>query len=31
MSKTTFLATGDVFITRRVPEDGYESFEELTE
>ena len=30
MSKTTFLATGDVFITRRVPEDGYEGFEELS-
>ena len=29
MSKTTFIATGDVFITRRIPEAGYEGFEEM--
>lgn len=29
MSKTTFLATGDVFITRRIPENGYEGFDRL--
>ena len=29
MSKTTFVATGDVFITRRIPQEGYEGFEEL--
>ncbi len=27
MSKTTFIATGDVFITRRLPKDGYEGFD----
>ena len=30
MPKTTFLATGDVFITRRLPEEGYEGFDELS-
>ena len=30
MSKTTFLATGDVFITRRVPEKGYEGFDAIS-
>ena len=30
MSKTTFIATGDVFITRRLPEEGYEGFDELS-
>ena len=29
MSKTTFIATGDVFITRRLPKDGYEGFAEI--
>lgn len=29
MAKTTFIATGDVFITRRLPKDGYEGFEAL--
>ena len=29
MSRTTFLATGDVFITRRIPENGYEGFDRL--
>lgn len=29
MSKTTFVATGDVFITRRIPKEGYEGFGEL--
>ena len=29
MSKTNFLATGDVFITRRLPREGYEGFEAL--
>ena len=29
MSKTTFLAAGDCFITRRLPENGYEGFEDL--
>ena len=23
------IATGDMFITRRIPEDGYEGFEQL--
>lgn len=27
MEKTTFIATGDAFITRRFPEGGYEGFE----
>ena len=27
--KTTFIATGDAFITRRFPEGGYEGFEEV--
>ena len=31
MSKTTFIAAGDAFITRRLPEGGYEGFEELQE
>ena len=31
MSKTTFIATGDVFITRRIPESGYEGFEALAQ
>lgn len=29
MSKTTFIAAGDAFMTRRLPEGGYEGFEEL--
>ena len=29
MSKTTFIAAGDSFMTRRLPEGGYEGFEEL--
>ena len=29
MSKTTFIATGDVFITRRVPENGYQGFDRI--
>ena len=29
MAKTTFIATGDVFITRRLPENGYEGFDRL--
>ncbi|MBQ2895805.1 MAG: CapA family protein [Oscillospiraceae bacterium] len=29
MSKTTFIATGDAFITRRIPENGYEGFDRL--
>ena len=29
MSKTTFIATGDVFITRRLPKEGYEGFDAL--
>jgi poly-gamma-glutamate synthesis protein (capsule biosynthesis protein) len=28
--KTTMIATGDAFITRRLPEGGYEGFEELS-
>lgn len=31
MAKTTFIATGDAFVTRRLPEGGYEGFDELTE
>ena len=27
--KTTFVAVGDCFITRRIPERGYEGFDEL--
>ena len=30
MSKTTFIATGDLFITRRLPENGYKGFDELS-
>lgn len=29
MKKTTFITAGDAFITRRLPEGGYEGFEEL--
>ena len=29
MSKITFIASGDAFITRRLPAGGYEGFEEL--
>jgi len=29
MSKTTFIAAGDCFITRRLPEGGYEGFDKL--
>lgn len=29
MSKTTFIAAGDCFITRRLPEDGYGGFDKL--
>ncbi len=29
MAKTTFIATGDLFMTRRIPEAGYAGFEEL--
>lgn len=29
MAKTSFIATGDVFITRRVPETGYPGFDRL--
>ena len=29
MAKTTFMAAGDCFITRRIPEDGYEGYEAL--
>ena len=29
MSKTTFITAGDAFITKRLPEGGYEGFEEL--
>lgn len=29
MNKTTFIAAGDAFMTRRLPEGGYEGFEEL--
>lgn len=31
MAKTTFIAAGDAFITRRLPEGGYEGFRELQE
>ena len=27
--RTTFIATGDSFITRRLPENGYQGFDEL--
>ena len=29
MAKTTFIAAGDAFITRRLPENGYEGFDRL--
>lgn len=29
MGKMTFIATGDAFVTRRIPKEGYEGFEEL--
>ena len=29
MAKTTFIAAGDCFITRRLPEGGYEGFDAL--
>ena len=29
MAKTTFITAGDAFITKRLPEDGYEGFGEL--
>ena len=29
MAKTTFMAAGDCFITRRIPECGYEGYEAL--
>jgi len=29
MAKTTFITAGDAFITKRLPEDGYEGFAEL--
>ena len=29
MNKTTFIAAGDCFITRRIPENGYEGYEKL--
>lgn len=28
-NKTTFIATGDSFMTRKLPESGYEGFEPL--
>ena len=31
MSKTTFIASGDAFITRRIAENGYAGFAELAE
>ena len=31
MSKTTFITAGDAFMTRRLPEGGYEGFQELQE
>ncbi|MEI3525818.1 MAG: hypothetical protein V8Q27_06630 [Eubacteriales bacterium] len=29
MGKMAFIATGDAFVTRRIPKEGYEGFEEL--
>lgn len=31
MSKTTIIATGDSFMTRRLPENGYDGFEQIRE
>ena len=31
MKKTTFITAGDAFVTRRLPEGGYEGFEQLQE
>lgn len=28
MGKMDFIATGDAFVTRRIPKEGYEGFEE---
>lgn len=30
MQKTTFITAGDAFITKRLPEGGYEGFQELS-
>ena len=30
-NKTTFIATGDSFMTRRLPKDGYPGFAEVQE
>ena len=30
-NKTTFIATGDSFMTRRLPENGYPGFEKIQE
>ena len=29
MGKTTFIAAGDAFVTRRLPQGGYEGFESI--
>ena len=29
MSKKTFIAAGDIFITRRIPKEGYEGFDKI--
>ena len=31
MAKTTFIAAGDAFVTRRLPKGGYEGFAPLKE
>ena len=31
MRKTTFIAAGDIFITRRIPKEGYEGFDKIAE
>ena len=31
MAKTTFIAAGDAFVTRRLPKGGYEGFGPLKE
>ena len=31
MAKTTFIATGDAFMTRRLPENGYPGFDRIRE
>ena len=31
MKEISMIATGDAFVTRRIPENGYEGFEQIQE